>query len=141
MSDDPSTQARTDQEIRRLLASAPAIKNSCELDLLLFLYRHPRALLTSEQLAAFVGYEMKRVASAIDQFISARLLERTQHHLHAARMYELVLGGPNGEGHRALLELASTRQGRAQILKILHPGRSNPPLGIVRSKRRLHATG
>ena len=137
----PPRRTRKEQEIRRLLASIPAIRSSCELDLLLFLYRHPRALLTNEQLAAFVGYDMKRVASAIDEFISAGLLKRTQNRMHAARMYLLVVGGPEKQGLHTLLELASTRQGRANILQILRPGRSHSALDIVRSEPRARATG
>jgi DNA-binding MarR family transcriptional regulator len=136
MSDKPSTNAES-QNIRRLLADAPVVAGPCELDLLVFLYRHPRTLLTNEQLAAFVGYDMKQVARSIDAFIEAGLLERTQNSTHAARMYLLVLEGPRKDGIRALLELASTRQGRRDILELLDPRRANAPLDLSRAKRRL----
>ena len=64
-------------EIRRLLAQAVVIQSACDLDLLVFLHRHPRTLLTSEQLAGFVGYPLKDIAKALDTFLEAGLLERT----------------------------------------------------------------
>jgi hypothetical protein len=112
------------EETRRLLARAPIIQNACYLDLIVFLHRHPRALLTSEQLAGFVGYNPKETAKALDAFIEAGLLERTtQQSMHAARMLVLLLDGPQGGGVRALLELGSTREGRERILETLRaPG-------------------
>ena len=111
--------------IERLLARVPVIARHCELDLLVFLYRHPRTLVTNEQLAAFVGYDKKQIAESIEAFIGAGLLERTQNAMHAARMYLLVLEGPQSGGLKELLELALTRQGRRDILQHLDPGRSN----------------
>jgi hypothetical protein len=114
-------------EIRRLLAQALVIQSACDLDLLVFLHRHPRTLLTSEQLAGFVGYPLKDIAKALDTFLEAGLLERTaQQSAHAARMFLLLLGGPQGGGVKALLELASTRQGRQGILAALDRSGSGP---------------
>jgi len=121
------------EETRRLLARAPIIRNACDLDLMVFLHRHPRTLLTSEQLAGFVGYSLNDIAQALDAFIEAGLLARTtQRSLHAARMFVLRLDGPHGEGVRAVLELASTRAGRRSLLATLnargaHP---DPALGL-----------
>lgn len=117
----PSNARPDAAEIKRLLARASLIRNGCDLDLLVFLYRHPRILLTSEQIAAFVGREMKQVAQSLDMFIAAGLLERTQNPTHAARMYLLELDGPQGDGFKKLLELASTREGRRVILEHLKP--------------------
>ena len=117
---------------KRLLGRAPAIQNACDLDLIAFLYRHPHTLLTSEQVAGFVGYNLKDVARALDAFIEAGLLERTtQESMHAARMFVLGLGGGQGGGVRGLLELASTRQGRESILQVLRTrsARPAPPRG------------
>jgi hypothetical protein len=116
----------------RLLARTPFIQNACDLDLIVFLHRHPRTLLTSEQLAGFVGYSLKDIAKALDAFIEAGLLERTtQHSMHAARMFVLLLDGPQGVGIRPLLELGSTREGRAGILEALQPpgSRTDQPDG------------
>ena len=127
------------EEIRKLLARTPVVRGSCELDLLVFLHRHPRTLLTNERLAAFVGYEMKQVAKSIEAFIDAGVLERTQNAIHAARMYVLVLNGPGDGGLKALLKLASTRTGRRDILQILRPGQLQTAVDITQGKRRLHA--
>lgn len=102
------------------------MRNVCDLDLLVFLHRHPRTLLTSEQLAAFVGYDIKEIAKSLEAFIEAELLERTQNPMHAVRMYLLVLDGPQHGGIRELLKLASSRNGRRSILHALDPGRSPP---------------
>jgi hypothetical protein len=105
---------------KRLLARTPVIQNACDLDLIVFLHRHPRVLLTTEQLAGFVGYSLKEVAKALDAFIGAGLLARTtQQSMHAARMFVLLLGGSQGEGVRALLELGCTRTGRQSVLEAL----------------------
>ena len=139
MSDNPSTNRPKLEETKRLLADIPVIRAACELDLLVFLHRHPRTLLTNEQLAAFVGYDVKQIAKAIDAFIDAGLLKRTQNAMHATRMYLLVLEGPQGKVLMALLELASTRQGRREILQLLGPGQSQTAHDVTKKKRRLHA--
>ena len=102
-----------------LLGRTPEIRSPCDLDLLVFLYRHPRSFLTSEMVAAFVGYDIKEIAKSLDTFIDAGLLERTQNPMHAARLYLLLLDGPEGVALRALLKLASTREGRQNIVRIL----------------------
>lgn len=139
MSHQRSTDRPGMEEIKRLLACTPIIRSACDLDLLVFFHRHPRALLTSEQLAAFLGYEMKKIAKAIETFVEGGLLERTQNPAHAARLYVLTLNGPEGGGLRAILELASTRPGRQQILALLGPGQSGAAPSPVQEKRRLHA--
>ena len=129
------------KETRRLLARAPVIQSACDLDLLTFLHRHPRTLLTSEQLAGFVGYPLKDIAKALDTFLEAGLLERTaQQSGHAARMFLLLLDGPQGGGVKTLLELASTRPGRQGILEALDGSKSGqdqlsdaPSLKLVKS--------
>jgi hypothetical protein len=108
-------------EIRQLLKQSGVIQSPCDLDLLVFLHRHPRTFLTSEQLAGFVGYPLKDIAKALDTFIEAELLGRTaQQSTHAARMFLLLLDGPQGGGVEAILEFASTRQGRQAILEALN---------------------
>ena len=120
-----STDRQRPEELKGLLARLSVIRNGCDLDLLVFLYRHPRILLTNEQIAAFVGYDTKQVAQSLEKFMEQGLLERTQNPMHAARMYFLELGGPDDGGFKKLLELASTRPGRHEILQILNPGRSD----------------
>ena len=74
--------------------------------------------------AEFVGYNIKEVAKSIDAFIDAGLLERTQNPMHAARLYLLVLDGPEDDALKALIKLASTREGRQNIVRVLT--RTNP---------------
>jgi hypothetical protein len=121
----PSAESK---ELAQLLAGLPLIHSSCDVDLLLFLYRHPRTLLTNEQLTKFVGYSMKEVAAGLDAFANAGFLQRSaQPSSHAARMYFLVLDSQNGGDVQALLELASTREGRLRILNALNEGESMKP--------------
>ncbi len=105
---------------KQLLARTPSIRSACDLDLIAFLRRHPRTLLTTDQLAGFVGYNLKEIAQSLDSFIDAGLLERTaQQSLHAARMFVLLLDQPRAGGVRTLLELSSTREGRKTTLEAL----------------------
>ena len=108
-----------------MLAGARVVHNACDLDLLAFLFKHPRTLLTSEHLAEVVGYSINQIARSIDAFIEAGLLNRTQHPMHAARMYLLALDGPKHDDLRKVLELSSTRQGRRELLQGLNSER--PP--------------
>ena len=111
------------REEQRLLARTPVIQSACDLDLLVFLHRHPRMLLTTEQLARFVGYDLKDIAKALEAFIEAGLLRRTaQQSAHAAGLFLLLLDGPQGPGLSALLEMVSTREGRERIIEALNGG-------------------
>ncbi|MBV9497900.1 MAG: hypothetical protein JO138_00860 [Acidobacteriaceae bacterium] len=115
----PFKDPQHSERAKRLLADAPVIREACDLDLLVFLHRHPRTMLTSENLAAFVGYDMRQIGKALDAFVDAGILERIQSSTHAARMYLLSLQGPRGGGLKAVLELGSTREGRRKLLKVL----------------------
>jgi len=136
MSDTPSKNPRKQQDVQGLLARVPFVRGACELDLLVFLYRHPRSILTNEQLSTLVGYDTQEIAKSIDKFIDAGLLERAQNPMHVARMYLLMLDGQHMGPLKALLDLACMHQGRRDILQLLIPGRSDPLAGQV--ERRLH---
>jgi hypothetical protein len=58
------------------LVEAAGLRDACDLDLLLFFSRHPRVVLSSEQLATYVGYELPQVARALDRLLGAGLLKR-----------------------------------------------------------------
>lgn len=114
----------------RLLDRIGVLKRPCDVDLLVFFARHPRALLTSEQLAAWLGYELKQIAESLETLLDAGLLTRTQNPAHAARMYVFVVGASNGDWVPTLLKLVSTRSGRLAVKEELSrraPKESNGP--------------
>ena len=99
---------------QHLLGSIGTLRHPCDLDLLLFFHRHPRSLLTSERLAAYVGYDLNQIARSLDLLAEAGLLERSQNPTHAARMY--LLKTPETGWLGSLLTIASTREGRRNLL-------------------------
>jgi hypothetical protein len=110
------------EQARRLVERIGVLRNACDLDLLLFFVRHPRALLTSEQIAAFIGYDVKRIGDSLDRLLDAKLLTRSQNPAHAARMYVFSVAGPNGGWLPALVEFVSTREGRLAMREALTQG-------------------
>ena len=112
------------EQARRLVERIGVLRNACDLDLLLFFVRHPRALLTSEQIAAFIGYDVKRIGDSLDRLLDAKLLTRSQNPAHAARMYVFRVPGPNGGWLPPLVELVSTREGRLAMREVLTQGSS-----------------
>jgi hypothetical protein len=122
------------EDARRLLDRVGVVTQACDLDLLVFFARHPRALLTSEQLAAWLGYELKQIAGSLEMLLDAGLLTRTQNPTHAARMYVFVAGDSSDTWVPTLLELASTRAGRLAVKEELSRRTSKDtdgPLGHV----------
>ena len=114
-------------ETKRLLVRVGVIQNPCSLDLLVFLHRHPRTLLTSEHLADFVGYPLKEIAKALEIFLDAGCLARTvQHSGHAARLFQLLLESSLGGDLRRVLDRASTRPGRQALLEALNETTASP---------------
>jgi hypothetical protein len=71
------------------VVEAAGLRDPCDLDLLLFFSRHPRVVLSSEQLATFVGYELPKVARALDRLLGAGLLKRALNQGAPGRMYVL----------------------------------------------------
>jgi hypothetical protein len=120
-----------DDHIRRLLDRIGVLRRPCDLDLLLFFVRHPRALLSSDQIAAFLGYEVKWLSESLDVLVTAELLTRTQTPTSAARMYVFAVGGPHGGWLPSLVELASTREGRLAMRAALIDQRNEQTLGPV----------
>jgi hypothetical protein len=102
----------TPERARRLLDRIGVLRHPCDLDLLLFFVRHPRALLTSDQLAPFLGYDVKELGDSLDVLVTAGLLVRMQKPTSASRMYVFAAGGTHGGWLPSLVEFASTRQGR-----------------------------
>ena len=102
------------RRFQHLLESIGTLRHSCDLDLLLFFHRHPRSLLTSERLAAYVGYDLNQMARSLDLLTEAGLLECSQNPTHAARMY--LLKTPETGWLGSLLAVASTPEGRRDLL-------------------------
>jgi hypothetical protein len=96
-----------------------AVGHACDLDLLLFFYRHPRALLTGEQLVVYLGYDREQVAKSLEGLIEAGLVTRSQNPSHSARLYVLDPGTlPDGLLF-SFLKIAATRQGRQEVMRLL----------------------
>jgi hypothetical protein len=127
----------TREDLRALLDGLGAIRHPCDVDLLLFFYRHPRALLTAEMLVSYLGQDHERVAKSLDGLIAAGLLSRSQNPARSPRLYVLNLEGGPGRQLASFLEMASTRQGRKEVMRLLEPG-PDPAAGpSLRRKARL----
>ena len=107
------------EDVRRLLDRVGILRGRCDLDLLLFFVRHPRTLITSEQLAAWLGYDLKQIAESLEVLLDGGIVTRMLNPTHAARLYIFAIGPTTGGGLPALLEHASTREGRLAILEEL----------------------
>lgn len=119
------------EELKHVLARTSVIQDACAFDLLVFFYRHPLAILTSEQLSVFIGHDLKKIGTSLEALINAGFLIRAKHPTHAARMYCLMLNGPLEQGLTALLEFASTLRGRRSVLQNLKAGRSQVEPGAL----------
>jgi len=86
---------------------------------LAFFAKHPRTLMSSEQLARLVGYQLKEIARSLDVLLAAGFLTRTQNPARLAGMYVFATGGTNGGSLPAVVELASTREGRLALRRAL----------------------
>jgi len=107
------------QDLGSLLDRIGAIREACDLDLLLFFYRHPRALLTGDQLVAYLGYDRERIEDSIERLIEGGLLTRSQNPARAARLYVLELDGVPGGLLSSLARIAATREGRQAAMRRL----------------------
>ena len=111
--------ANDDAPVRTLLERLPALQRPCDLDLLVFFAQHQRTLMSSEQLARLLGYQLKEIARSLDALIAAGFLTRTQNPIRLARMYAFTTGGANGGSLSAVLACASTREGRLALRRAL----------------------
>ncbi len=109
----------TAKRIGDLLDRIGSLRRPCDLDLLLFFYRHPRAFLISERLAQYVGYELPQVAHSLETLITAGLLRRSPDSTHPARLYVLTPGSALGGWLSSLLRIAATREGRLAVIHAL----------------------
>ena len=109
----------TPKRIGDLLRRIGCLRHPCDLDLLLFFYRHPRAFLLSERLAEYVGYDLTQVMQSLETLITARLLRRSPNSTHPAQLYVLTAGSTLGGWLSPLLRIAATREGRLAVLDAL----------------------
>jgi len=109
----------THETIPHLLDRVSAIHSRCDLDVLVYLFRHADALVTGEHVAAAVGYDLKQVAGSLDSFVFAGLLKRTWTRTDGPGMYNFAVGRPADGPLASLLQLASTRPGRLEIFEAL----------------------
>lgn len=107
-----------------LLGRIEALRHPCDLDLLIFFVKHPNTLMASEQLATFMGYDIQQVAHSLDLLLEADLLTRSQTRSQVARMYVFAADGVHRAWLPALVALASTRDGRLSLIRVL---KTRPP--------------
>ena len=113
----------TRDHARRLLDRVGFLRHPCDLDLIVFFVRHPRALVTSEHISQFLGYDLKRIGESLEGLIAANVLTRSQSQAHAARLYVFAGGETPGEWLPPLLEAVSTREGRLALRQAMREPR------------------
>lgn len=112
----------TRHNAKHLLDRISVLRNRCDLDLLIFFARHPRALLTSEQLALWVGCDVRQVAASLDALLGANLVKCAENPTQLARMYVFTADANGGGWLPPLLELTKSREGRLALIEALSPG-------------------
>lgn len=113
------------EHVHTLLDRIGVIRNRCDLDVLVYLFRHADALLTGERLAAAVGYDLKQVAGSLDTLVFGGLLKRTRSRADGLGMYVFGPSRTEEGALASLLQMATSRAGRLEILRVL--GRWAPP--------------
>jgi hypothetical protein len=123
--------------IDKILDRLPMIQDACDLDLVRFFAGHPRCLITSEDLAAYVGYDIQQIARSLDTLIAAGVLSRSQNRTQAVRMYVFNRSAPSGGWLPSLLQLVASREGRAAVLAALktRSAERRPDAGEPRGRR------
>jgi hypothetical protein len=120
--------------VAKQLVEAAGLREACDLDLLLFFSRHPRVVLSSEQLAAYVGYDLVEVARALELLLSAGLLKRTLNHGTPGRMYVLEVDHAE-EWLEPLRRVCATPDGRRALRTLLRERRAQVPIGDLSHRR------
>ena len=109
----------TEKHARTLLDRIPALQRRSDVDLLMFFVKHPRTLMSSEQLARLLGYELNGIAQSLDVLLDSGLLTRTQNPTRPARLYVFAPDQGSGAWLRDFVEFASTRDGRLALQRAL----------------------
>src|SRR3989441_11112693 len=120
----------TAKRIGDLLDRIECLRHPCDLDLLLFFSRHPRAYLITERLAEYVGYELPQVAQSLETVITAGLLRRSPDSTHPPRLYVLTPGSTRGGGGlRSPPNAATPKSPRAALHPPQKPQTARAPGG------------
>jgi hypothetical protein len=115
----------TPKRIGDLLDRIGCLEHPCDLDLVLFFYRHPQAFLKSERLAQYVGYDLPQVERSLETLMTAGLLRQSPDSTRPARLYVLTRSSsPLGGWLSSLLRIAATREGRLAVIHALTQRRS-----------------
>lgn len=125
----------TTQDLRSLLDRIRGIRHACDVDLLLFFYRHPRALLTGEQLVDFLGYEREQVVKSLEMLIEAGFVTRSQNPSRTARLYVLELDALPGGLLSRFLSIVATREGRQEVMSLVNSAPDPAPAAALRRRR------
>jgi hypothetical protein len=110
------------QDLRSMLDRIRCIRHACDLDLLLFFVRHPRALLNGEQLGANPGYGLEQTAASLDSLINAGLLQRSRSSSHAACLYVMEPDRLQAGPLASFLQIVATPEGRRSVMRLLESG-------------------
>jgi DNA-binding MarR family transcriptional regulator len=65
------------------------IESLCQWDMLVFLYRHPSILVSTEDITSFLGYATAEVVAALDSLECSGLVERSRAS-QGVRLYEVT---------------------------------------------------
>ena len=126
-----------DEEARCLLGRIGMLRDRCDLDLLLFFVRHPRVLLSTDQIAARLGYTVKQLSDSLEALVTASLLSRTHKPSGVAPLY-VFADGDAPDWLSSLVKLASTREGQLAIRTALADrlkGAPSVPSDVARSNQ------
>ena len=105
-----------EQDAGRLLDHLDVLRNPTDLDLLVFFTRHPRTLLATDQIAAFLGYGAKEISSSLDCLLEAGFITRTPHSRQMARLYVLADTPSRRDWLSQITQLTTTRGGRLALI-------------------------
>ena len=117
----PSSNAVTMQVLQHL--EAAGVREPCDLDLLLFFARHPRVVLSSDQLGTYIGYDGAQVARALDLFLAVGVLNRRPNQRGAGQLYVLAVDA-GGEWLQSVRRLCATPEGRNALRTLLKERRA-----------------
>jgi hypothetical protein len=105
------------------LIEAAGLQEPCDLDLLLFFSRHPRVVLSSDQLATYVGYDVAQITRALEVLLRAGFMTRLLSP-GATRRMSLMETAHTDEWLEPLRRLCATPDGRRALRSSLKAPRA-----------------